>query len=137
MQLSLSNHGWMVPMGWLQIKEFGKNQPIHPLRTNQLTAASTGVLCVGFVFVNCQTHIFHASKIYHKLMYIHVGPFGSQKVSRLTFTSASLPVIMILRTTKIYLGVRGGSNIHKKIGGFFFFVKHCLMCGKITKMSGR
>lgn len=83
------------------------------------TADSTGVLCVVFVFVNCHTHIFHASKFYHKLMYIHIGPFGSQKVSHSTFTSASLPVIMILRTTKIYLGVKGGSNIHKKIDSFF------------------
>lgn len=69
------------------------------------TAASTEVLCVVFVFVNCQTHIFHASKIYHKLLYIHIRHFGSQKVSSSTFTSASLSVIMILRTIKIYLGM--------------------------------
>jgi hypothetical protein len=70
MQLNLQKHGWMVPLGWLQIKVFGKTQQKISSENKSTPEDLTEVSCVLLVFVNFQTHIFYASKIYHKLMYV-------------------------------------------------------------------
>lgn len=108
---------WCPWVGY-RSKGFGKKST-NATSENKLTSVGlTGVLCVLFIFVNCLTHIFHARKIYQKLMYIHMGPFYPQEVSCSTSTSISLPVTMILRTRNLKSIWGEASDIHKKIDSF-------------------